>query len=326
MINDFKDIKFYIGPITQNVIDSVIEVANEKNVKFGFCATRRQIDYDSGYVGYTTSEFVKYVRSKTDKVLICRDHSGAKQGKNEESPLYKDINSLYVDIIARLDVIHIDPWKKFLKYDENLRETVNHILYVYSHNPYILFEVGTEEAIFPYNHLDLKRFLSNLKYELGDIFITNVKYAVIQSGTRLQETKNIGKFNLIKLHNMIDVCKEFNILSKEHNGDYLTKEELKIRFDNGLNAINIAPELGVIETKVLIKYIKNDKDFNKIFVICLNGEKWKKWVNSDFDPLMNKKELIEICGHYHNKEIKYIVNIDDEIIKRELKNKLLLYL
>jgi len=93
-----------------------------------------------------------------------------------------------------------------------------------------------------------------------------------------------------------------------------------------LNAINIAPELGVIETKVLIKYIKNDKDFNKIFVICLNGEKWKKWVNSDFDPLMNKKELIEICGHYHNKEIKYIVNIDDEIIKRELKNKLLLYL
>jgi hypothetical protein len=26
--------------------------------------------------------------------------------------------------------------------------------------------------------------------------------------------------------------------------------------------------------------------------------KWVKWVNENFDPYKNKKELIQICGHY----------------------------
>ena len=309
--------------MTQNVIDSVIEVADEKNVKFGFCTTRRQIDNYTGYVGYDTWEFVSYVRKKTDNVLVCRDHGGLRQG-NQDFPAYKDINSFYADATARLDIIHIDPWK-MNSYEEAIRETINNILYVYSHNAYINFEVGTEEAIYPYTDYELYAFLKKLKYELGSIFETNVKYAVIQSGTRLEGTKNIGKFDKERLRHMIEACKDFNVLSKEHNGDYLTDDEIKFRFDKGLNAINIAPEFGVIETKVLIEHIKNNTDFEKIYNICLNGEKWKKWVPKDFDVEKNKIELIEICGHYHNREIKDIVNIDDEIIKNKLKEKIYFY-
>ncbi len=120
---------------------------------------------------------------------------------------------------------------------------------------------------------------------------------------------------------MISVCKKFGILSKEHNGDYLTYKEIKIRFDNGLDAINIAPEFGVLETKILLDNINNNDQFNKIWEICFKGEKWRKWTDYTFD-FRNKKELIEICGHYHNKEIKEIVQMDDEIIKIELKTKL----
>ena len=327
MIN-LKTVKFFIGPMTQNVIDSVIEFANEEKINLGFCVSRRQIDYDYGYVEdnyhkYDTPRFVEYVKSKTSRVIIERDHAGLAQGKKTGPSLY-DMHSLLYDA-AYVDIIHIDPWKKFTNNSElAVRETINNIVLTYHKNPNILFEVGTEEAIYCYQTEFLLNFLGNLKYELGDIFTNNVKYCVVQAGTKLEGTRNVGKFDLARFLNMQALVKShFGLMSKEHNGDYLTNEEIKLRFDNGLDAINIAPEFGVIETKVLLDHIKLDTDFKKIYDICLKGEKWKRWVPESYTlPFKNKRELVEICGHYHNKEIKKIVNVDDEIIKKELKNKL----
>jgi len=321
-----KDIKFYIGPMTQSVIDAVIEFAEENNIRFGFILSRRQIDWNGGYVGHNTFDFIKYVKSKTNKVLICRDHGGLKQLTND---LYthEDLKSLQCDAAWGMDIIHIDPWKKFSKpneYELGLRETINNIFLINQMNYLIKFEVGTEEAIRAFSPDEFYKFLKDLKSELGDIF-KNIQYAVIQSGTRLQETKNIGKFDLEKLKKYIEICKEFKVLSKEHNGDYMSDEEFRIRFEHGLDAINIAPEFGVIETKVLIEHINNNIEFEKIYNICLNGGKWKKWVNKDFDSNKNKIQLVEICGHYHNKEIKDIVRMDDKIIKQKIKNKLETY-
>lgn len=318
-----KNIRFYIGPMTQNVIDSVIEFAEENDVKFGFIPSRRQIDWTGGYVGYNTLEFIKYVNSKTNKILICRDHAGLSQGL-ENCNAFEDSLSMKCDAAWNIDIIHIDPWKKFSKPDQfelAVRETINNILLINQMNYLIKFEVGTEEAIRHLNNWEFFNFLDILKSELGDIF-KKIKYAVIQSGTKLQETKNIGHFDIERLQKMCEICQEFGVLSKEHNGDYLTDEEIKIRFDNGLNAINIAPEFGVFETKILIKDISNKK-FNKIYNICLNGGNWKKWVDLKcFDPKKEKRKLIEICGHYHNKEIKKIVNMDDLTIIKEIKNRL----
>lgn len=318
--------KIYIGPMTQNVIDAVIEFAEETKIPIGFILSRRQIDYTGGYVGYKTGEFLKYVRHKSENVIVCRDHSGPWQGqpvKSSDWSMESDIRSLYTDALNCMDVIHIDPWKKCQKnYESGLRETLFSIFYVNSVNPYALFEVGTEEAIRKFETEEFKTFLTDLKYNLGKIF-DNIQYAVIQSGTSLLGTKNTGTFNLSRLKDMTSICKDFNILSKEHNGDYLTKAEIKIRFDNGLDAINIAPEFGVLETKILLDHIKdNELDFEKIYMICLNGRKWEKWVSKDFEPSKNKKELIEICGHYHNKAIKNIVNMKDEDIKIALKKSL----
>jgi len=321
-----KDIKFYIGPMTQNIIDAVIEFAEENNQRFGFVATRRQIDYDGGYVGYNTHNFTRYIKSKTNKVLICRDHSGQGQGKNSKASMYDTMTSLYWDAIEDMDIIHIDPFKNEINdYTHCLRETLNHIFYVNTLSPNSFFEIGTEQAIKPYDALYLYTFLNDLQKDLGPLF-NRIKYAVIQSGTNLEETKNTGIFNLNRLKNMINVCNDFGVLSKEHNGDYLTNEEIKIRFDNGLNAINIAPEFGVIETMVLLDHINNNTVFEKIYKICLNGEKWKKWVDlTYFKPSQEKTKLIEICGHYHNTAIREIINMDDNIIKNQIKEKIKLY-
>ena len=127
---------------------------------------------------------------------------------------------------------------------------------------------------------------------------------------------------------MIDVCKRFGVLSKEHNGDYISTSVIKEKFDMGLDSINIAPEFGVIETQTYIDEIGNDDTIlNKFWQICYRSEKWKKWVNSDFDPQLNKIELIKICGHYVLSTSEFIKiksqfpDIDQKI-KVNIKNKL----
>ena len=51
--------KFFIGPVTKNTIDTVIEYSNYYGTEFVFIPSRRQIEYNGGYVNnFTTKEFV----------------------------------------------------------------------------------------------------------------------------------------------------------------------------------------------------------------------------------------------------------------------------
>ena len=97
---------------------------------------------------------------------------------------------------------------------------------------------------------------------------------------------------------MIAIAKKYNLLSKEHNGDYIPVSIIKEKFNLGLDSINIAPEFGLIETQTYINEIGNSDLFDRYWQICYDSKKWVKWVNSEFDPYTNKKELVKICGHY----------------------------
>ncbi len=67
-------IKYFIGSVSKNVVDSIIDFDGN----FGFIPSRRQIDYNGGYVNnWTTGEFAKYVNGR---VPIERDHGGIGQG------------------------------------------------------------------------------------------------------------------------------------------------------------------------------------------------------------------------------------------------------
>ena len=67
-------IKYFIGPMSKNIVDSIIEFDGN----FGFIPSRRQVDYNGGYVNnWSTGEFTKYVDGR---VPIERAHAGAGQG------------------------------------------------------------------------------------------------------------------------------------------------------------------------------------------------------------------------------------------------------
>ena len=65
-------------------------------------------------------------------------------------------------------------------------------------------------------------------------------------------------------------------------------------------------------------------DIEDYYQICYESKRWEKWVDEDFIPEGNKRELIEICGHYVLSDKNFLdikPDIDDKI-KEVIKNKL----
>jgi hypothetical protein len=312
-------IKYFIGPMSKNIVDVIVEFCKETKNEIALIPSRRQVEWNGGYVNnWTTEEFSKY-----NNLIKQRDHSGPGQGIHDDN----GYESLKHDC-QYLDLIHIDPWKKYPEFNLGLEETIKMIEFCYELNPNIQYEVGTEEAIRRFESYELADLMHQLQHRLLPEIYKQIKYLVIQSGTSLKGTNQTGTYDTSRLVEMLSVCKQFNILSKEHNGDYIPVSVIKEKFSLGLDAINIAPEFGVIETQTYLDNIEDSKLFDRFWQICYDSKKWEKWVNPGFDPYLNKRELIKICGHYVLSYPEFINDIKsnflgiDEQVKINVKNKL----
>lgn len=284
--------KFCIGPMSKTIVDATIRYANTRKEECILIPSRRQVDWDGGYVGWTTEEFSTYVRSRSTYIRIERDHGGPGQGTTVDD----GFQSLSYDC-KYFDIIHIDPWKAYPSFDEGLEWTVKMIEFCYNVNPWIRFEIGTEQGIRPFEVSDVERLLFKVKERLPPNVFDRIEFVVIQCGTQLLEKGNTGDFSRVKLKEMLSVVAAYGKTAKEHNGDWVTEETVRTKEDIGLTYINIAPEMGEVETTAIMKHL-TPEDQETFFQICLDSGKWKKWVSSDFVPQDNKKTLTLICGHY----------------------------
>lgn len=316
--------KYYIGPMSQNVVDCVIKHGQKHSI--GLIPSRRQVDFSGGYVnGWNTEIFSSYVKKKNSSVLLCRDHGGAEQGQVSD-----DGNKSFETDAQYLDLIHIDPFRVSETIYQAAEKTGNMIEKLFGINPNIMYEVGTEEAIFKYEPEHLNWMLGYLKIRLRVEQFNQIKYAVVQSGTRLDlaTRTNTGNYNNTRLEKFIKVVKNFDLLSKEHNGDYLTDSfDVEVRFASGLDAINIAPEYGQIESEFYLEMCKKDSAlFEQLYEICYNSGKWKKWI-SDVSRV-SKSQIIMTCCHYILSDKNFINNIKsyfpnaDKLIQKRITSKL----
>lgn len=309
--------KFFIGPMSKEIVDVILE--HDENI-FAFIPSRRQVEFNGGYVNsWTTETFSNYVKSVKSNFLICRDHAGGNQGAIYDTGYESlDYDATY------FDMIHVDPWKYTKNIDEGINLTANYIDFALSINKNLKFEIATEEAIFPFNNLMLYNFVDSVKKILGNKF-NNVTHLVIQSGTKLLGNNQIGDYSREKLIKQVEVGKNFNLICKEHNGDYISPVVIKEKFDLGLDCINIAPEFGYIQTCAILENLSQEKK-DIFFDICYDSGKWKNWVTSDYDPFSNKEDLIKISGHYIFSNQKFIEEIYDPsfdpIIKDKIRQKL----
>ena len=308
------EIKYFIGPMSKNIVDTIVEFCSNTGNTIGLIPSRRQVEWDGGYVNnWTTEEFSKYVTT----LPLQRDHGGPGQGNNDDD----GFESLSYDA-RHFQLIHIDPWKKCPRYTDGLEKTIEMIKFAYNINPQLIFEVGTEEAIRPFEADELNQLVVDLQVALPKEIYKRIKYLVIQSGTSLKGTDQTGEYNSDRLKQMIEVAKRHDLISKEHNGDYIPVEVIKEKFDLGLDCINIAPEFGLIETLTYLSEIKDEKTFDRFWQICYDSKRWVKWVNPGFDPYVNKEQLIKICGHYVLTNPEFISEIKSQFpnIDTKIKN------
>lgn len=327
----------YIGCMSQNVVDSVISLANEKYITLGLIPSRRQVDYYGGYMcNWNTRVLYEYVKSRTELVFLCRDHAGPSQG-NDHKFIYNDGGRKSIKTDVRyMDIIHIDPWKiiDMGNFHAGVNYTIDLLKYCFSLNPMVEYEIGTEEAIFPYTPDQLNDMIKIIKSKVNSEIFSNIRFACIQSGVGLDllNRKNIGKFNIDTLNNFVHVCTQYNILSKEHNGDFLTIDEIKMRFEQGLGGINIAPELSCIESEIIWELLEEKELYELLIVffnLCKDYAAWLKWLPEDFTiEKVDKRKFSIAFGHYiytHErfKTLKEQSGIEDHIIQSKIKNRIM---
>jgi hypothetical protein len=310
--------------MSKNVVDCVIKHGQKHSI--GLIPSRRQVDFSGGYVnGWNTEIFSSYIKKKNSSILLCRDHGGAEQGQVSD-----DGNKSFETDAQYLDLIHIDPFRVSETIYQAAEKTADIIEKIFEVNPNIMYEVGTEEAIFKYQPEDLNWMLGYLKIRLRIEYFNQIKYAVVQSGTRLDlaTRTNIGNYNNNRLQNFIKIVKNFDLMSKEHNGDYLTDSfDVEVRFASGLDAINIAPEYGQTESEFYLEMCSKDNAlFEQLYKICYNSGKWKKWI-SDVSRV-SKSQIIMTCCHYILSDKSFIDNIKshfpnaDKLIQKRIASKL----
>lgn len=321
-----------VGPISKNCVDAVIELSQEHDVPIILIASRNQIDseeFGGGYVNnWTTESFSRYVRNKdkTGKVFLARDHGGPWQNKNEEErglsltdAMDSAKKSYKADIDAGFKFLHIDP-SIDIHDNPSVDQILNRIFELYEYcmtysarqGKEIIIEIGTEEQSgFLNSNDDLHYVLNKVKAYCGENKFPEPSFVVVQTGTKVKEMENIGRFEKMMLNensenqlrknisDIVAICNEAGIMMKTHNMDYLNQQALNMHASLGIHAANVAPEFGVTETKTLLS-ILNEYSMTELAdrftALSYESEKWKKWMLEDSNASDFDRSVIS--GHY----------------------------
>ena len=304
------------GPMSKNVVDACISFSNSTGRPLLLIPSRNQVDYDYGYSNHWISRTLsQYVQQRTSLIHLMRDHGGPGQGRTEDD----GIMSLAADCMY-FDLIHVDPWKVATCLKDGADITAALIKRCFGISPSIRYEIGTEEAIWPYTPEDLEGLIVRLKRALLPVEFKQIAYAVIQTGTGLHGTANIGQFSRSRLRHMVQVCQEHGLMAKVHNGDFLPPAVVREHFKMGVSAINVAPELGQIETRTYLECM--DTSLRAAFhEMCFKSKRWVRWLGPDGGSL---DDIMLVSGHYLFSHPDFIVHIRPNLspdIDREVQDR-----
>ena len=296
--------KLGVGPMSAEIVGIICDYANYYNKELMIIASRNQIDATSGYV-MTTPEFNTILKThNTDNIMVCRDHCGpyfldSEKDLSLAAAMTATKKTIATDIEHGFDLIHIDTSRVDATYGvaENLIE------FALGLNPNIKFEFGTEENI--------GVIAGATQYKEDVAFAKqypNMQYVVAQTGSLVLEDYQAGTFDLNIVSGLAQLAEDNGIGLKEHNADYLTDEQLSYRKMAKVHAVNIAPQLGVIQTKLLYSMSQKYRlhtEWNNFAQYVLDSGKWKKWTHSQ-----NPNTKIAVGGHYCFSSDEYTRLID----------------
>jgi hypothetical protein len=150
----------------------------------------------------------------------------------------------------------------------------------------------------------------------------NIVFFVTQTGSFTQHTQ-VGSFDIDFTKLLAKKIHDAGFLFKEHNADYLTHSDVKLRGPGGVDALNIAPQLGTIQTKILKELSNNSIAWQDFAKIVYNSNLWTKWIPKNInDPAL----AVIVAGHYmfNTPQYKQLMStIDKELFMVQLKKELI---
>ena len=285
------------GPMSPEIIEAIIKASKILGKAFMLINTQNQIDWNGGYVNkWNTKQYVEYVNKIRKKypgntVYLCRDHCGPGFKENSNiSDIYKTVSD---DIDNGFDLIHVDFSKISPDKDLVLEESIKVIKYMFKKKSDMMIEIGTEENVGEIKD-NIREILKELNYIQEFV---RPQFFVVQTGSLVKEMFQVGKFNksfVLKVHELL---LKNNVKLKEHNCDYLNFNQIKQR-QGIVDAMNIAPQLGVIQTLTVInEALVYGIDINLFLECSFKSGKWNKWLY--FNNKENKMLCSILAGHYN---------------------------
>ena len=269
-------------------------------------ASRNQVDAESGYVMTTPQIREQLSTLPTDYIWMCRDHCGPYFLDAEKNLSLRDAveatkKTIAYDIEQGFNLIHIDT----SRVDDTYGIAEELFKFCLDLNPNIQFEFGTEENV--------GVAAGAIKYKNDVAFaknIPNIQFVVAQTGSLCHEDHQAGGFETATVKELVGVANTNGVKMKEHNADYLSADQIQLRNAVGVHALNIAPQLGVVQTKLLRRLVEQHSDAHGQWADfaneVVNSNRWRKWTDRD-----DREHQISVAGHYCFSGSKYkaLVNV-----------------
>lgn len=334
-----------IGPMSHNLLHAALELAKEKGFPLILIASRNQVDSDrfgGGYVcGFDQKRFVETTAKIADEIgfdglcYFCRDHGGPWQRDKERrdklptaEAMEIGLQSYFDDAEAGFDLLHIDPTKDphctgIVPLSTVLERTVYLIEKIEEERKKrgwkeLAYEVGTEETMGGLiDEQSFEGFIKELKVILEEKGLPMPLFVVGQTGTLTRLTTNVGQYDTPTATKLSNVTHKYGTGLKEHNGDYLSNSILLEHPVIGLDAMNVAPEFGLVETEALLelataeeKFVDKAEQSNIRAILAehaVKGERWRKWMTEgkgewSVEQIMESEDDVKLitsmCGHY----------------------------
>ena len=288
-----KQFKLGFGPMSREIVEVLANYTKNSNYPLMIIASRNQVDFDTGYV-CTTAELGKLVNHhRNDNLLLCRDHCGPgfsdlDRGLDLEMQIMRCKNTIQADIAAGFDLIHIDVSRVQSDQLVVAKELIDFAL---SLNPNIKLEFGSEDN----TGIDIESSIGRIEQQLEflDQYKHRVVFFVTQTGS-LTKSDQAGHFDVERNKLIGQQIRAAGFLFKEHNADYFTAADIQQRIAAGIDSLNIAPQLGKIQTDLLKKFAPADL-WAAFADYVYSKNYWQRWV----EPGVTDKDIaVSVSGHY----------------------------
>ncbi len=297
--------KLAIGPLSSEIIEAVYRYSDRHGDELMLIASKNQIDFDGGYVNnWTTADYARFLFSMRQqyprsRVLICRDHCGPGFRDGKKETLDDSFRTVEEDVKCGFHLLHLDLCRYEADQNTKIDEIKKLMQYALEMNPKVMFEVGTDENDGNLEAANVEEVEKNVESILE---VTKPEFYVLQTGSLIKEARQVGCFEKKVVVQFCDLLNRYKIKLKEHNADYLTSGQIGER--RGLvGAVNIAPQLGVIQTSTVLNQCLIHGISTEAFMrLVYGGGKWKKWSLGHLD---NYYAATLVAGHYHFHDEEY---------------------